>query len=157
MKASLNTVMIKAIELEKAVSECYRTLKQIAPLQSLKDQLEELSKDEENHVILLRTGQNYVMNAPDAFGETQIGLTEIEAGLRQAVDLIDLIRNRRIGLHAALQKICDLEHEFETIHLNRVAEISDEELKNLFSALSRDDRDHAERLDTLIKDWEIKS
>ncbi|MFC2157739.1 ferritin family protein [Acidobacteriota bacterium] len=157
MKDSLNMVLTKAIDLENTVSMCYQTLTEIAPLQSLKEQLKELASEEINHALLLRTGQNYVKNAPDAFGDIILGVSEIGNGIQEANDLIDRIKNRRTSLHEALQQIYDLEIKFVDIHLNTVADIKDETLKTLFTALSKDDQKHADRLETLMKDWGVKS
>jgi len=155
MKTKIIKVISLAIELENEISICYEKASQIAPLQSLQDQLKQLAKDEVSHAALLKTGLKYITNAREAFEGTTLGSDEIEEGIKKVKLLNEEIDNRRIGIHKALENIFNLEIYFTKIHLNTIVEIKEESLKNLFKALAKDDREHADRINKILKEWNI--
>jgi rubrerythrin len=155
MKTNIIKVISLAIELENEISVSYEKASQIAPLQSLRDQLKQLAMDEVSHATLLKTGLNYIANAREAFEGTILRRDEIEVGIKKLKILNDEIENRKIGIHKALENIFNLELFFNKIHLNTIVEIKDESLKNLFKTLAKDDQEHANRINKILIEWNI--
>jgi rubrerythrin len=150
---SLSILIDRAILLEGKVSRCYQALSEIITERDLVDELQELSREELDHANQLKAGKNYIRSAPGTFGETGLSVEEVNTAIEQVSQLIEDVENRRVGIAQGLKRISELEEKFEKIHLKTIVEIKDRNLKALFQALGRDDREHSERLKNLISKW----
>lgn len=144
------TVMLdEAIELEERLSTCYELLSQTAK-DGLSGELKALAREEKSHVSVLKTGKNFVFQAPDAFGPATISDAEIQIGIKAVSDLQADLKAARLDLAGGLKRLSNLEKKFEKVHMNRAVEFNDFSLRKLFEALARADAEHRQRLDRLL-------
>jgi len=144
-------IVTLAIELENLIGEIYRLAANLSPEENIGRELARLAAEEQQHVNLLRTGQNYLTKAPEVFGQLAISEEEMLLGLKKAQELLAKIENRKLLLPQMLEELRELEREFEKIHLNTLIEIQDESLKKLFRVLAGEDEKHVERLEQLLE------
>jgi len=57
----------EAIDLEQRIQSCYEFLSKITE-DGVAAELRELAHEEKSHINVLRTGKNFVIRTPDAFG-----------------------------------------------------------------------------------------
>ncbi len=148
---SLSIIMVEAIDLEILLSEIYRKTAELAPEESIGKELILLAGEELAHANLLRTGRNYLTRAPEAFGEATISREELLQGLKATQELLGMIEAKSLLLPQILERLIELETQFEKIHLQTIAEIQEESLKKLFQKLAGEDRKHTERLTRLLE------
>lgn len=146
---SLTATLDKAIELEERIQSCYWLLSKITQ-DGIADELRWLAREKKSHINVLRTGKNFVIRAPDAFGQETVSDTEIRLGIKAVADLEDGLKAQELEYQKALKKIYDLEKKYERIHMNTAVEFKDYSLKKLFEALARADAEHRQRLERLI-------
>lgn len=139
-----------AIQAEEKMSQCYKEISKLSQDEAISQELVKLSREEIDHMNLLKTGKNYLIEAPEVFSLTKDRITELKIVLNRASRFIDKVRNENIGLEEALNDIVELERILEQYHLRSIAEIEDDSLKNLFEALSIGDKAHKERLIKII-------
>ena len=139
------------IQLEEKMSECYKEISRLCQEESLAREFIRLSNDEIVHRNLLVMGKNYLKVAPDIFHLRRERIGELETGLNKITKLIERIHDKHISLEEALNDAAEIERLFEQFHLRTVAEVKDASLKNLFEALSVDDKAHRMRLIGVMK------
>ena len=145
-----NTVMMdEAIELEERLSTCYELLERSAK-DGLSGELKALAREEKSHVSVLKTGKNFVLQTPDAFGEVTIPDIEIQLGLKAVSELQTDLKAARLDLPGGLKRLSNLEKKFERVHMNTAIQFNDFSLKKLFEALARADAEHRQRLERLL-------
>jgi len=145
----LTVTLNEAIELEERIQSCYGLLSKVAQ-DGIADELRQLAREEKSHVNVLRTGKNFVIRAPDVFGQEMVSDTEIRLGIKAAADLEEGLKAQKMEYPQALKRVYDLEKKYEWIHLNTAVEVKDYTLKKLFEALARADAEHRQRLERLI-------
>jgi len=140
-----------AAALEEILSAIYEELARLTVNQRLKTELQRLQKEETNHSLVIRTGKNYVRQAPDAFGKTIVTKTELEGGLEAARSILDDVRSGGEDFREAIVLVRRLEDQFEKIHMATAMDIKDEMLQKLFQRLAKDDKDHRLALDEILQ------
>jgi len=146
-----------AIQLEEKMSECYKAMCKLCRDEAISKELVRLSYDEIAHADLLRTGKNYLKEAPDLFSLRSERITEMKIGFNKIIRLIEGVHSKKVDLEEALNEAVELERLFEQFHLKTIAEVKDASLKKLFKALSTDDKTHRERLVNIIKSFYVAS
>jgi rubrerythrin len=139
----------EAIELEEKIQSCYGLLSKVTQ-DGIAEELRQLAREEKSHINVLRTGKNFVIRAPDAFGLETVSDTEIRLGIKAAADLEKGLKAQKMEYPQALKRVYDLEKKYERIHMNTAVEFKDYSLKKLFEALARADAEHRQRLERLI-------
>ena len=147
---SVVLTLSRAILLEEKFSECYQKMSEIVFDKYVSDQLKTLSQEEVSHVNLLKAGINFAKHEPNLFEDIHISTIEIDRGIKLLIGLKESLENKDIDIIQAIHKIYDLEIIFEEVHLNKIAEFEEPSMKQLFEALSKGDRSHRERLETLV-------
>ncbi len=147
----LSKLIIEAIDLEALIAEIYKQASELAPDENIVRELTSLAGEELAHANLLRTGRNYLTRAPEAFGEATISREELLQGLKATQELLGMIEAKSLLLPQILERLIELETQFEKIHLQTIAEIQEESLKKLFQKLAGEDRKHTERLTRLLE------
>ena len=151
MKMRLIPFLEEAAVLEDVVADCYRALAGMTANDALLRDFRQFEREELNHARILRSGKNYVLKAPDAFGKENVDEAELHSGLAAVRAALEQIRKGSIGLREAVGRIRDLENQFEKIHLDTVMIFNDGTLQELFRQLGRDDRDHCQALEEILK------
>ena len=131
----LTVTLNEAIQLEERIQSCYGLLSKVAQ-DGIADELRQLAREEKSHVNVLRTGKNFVIRAPDVFGQEMVSDTEIRLGIKAAADLEEGLKAQKMEYPQALKRVYDLEKKYERIHLNTAVEVKDYTLKKLFEALA---------------------
>ena len=139
----------EAIELEQKIQSCYEFLSKITQ-DGTAEELRQLAREEKSHINVLRTGKNFVIRTPDAFGQETVSDTEIRLGIKTAANLEEGLKTQKMEYPQALKKVYDLEKKFERVHLNTAVEFKDYSLKKVFEALARADAEHRQRVKRLI-------
>jgi rubrerythrin len=139
-----------AIQLEEKMSECYKAMRKLCQEESISKELVRLSYDEIAHADLLRTGKNYLKEAPDIFSLRSERITEMKTALEKTFRLIETVRDKNTTFEDAINGAAELERLFEQFHLKAIAEVKDASLKRLFEALSTDDKVHTGRLINIL-------
>jgi rubrerythrin len=139
----------EAIELEEKIQVCYGLLSK-ASQDGSAEELRQLAREEKSHVNVLRTGKNFVIRTPDAFGQEIVSDADIRTGIKAAADLELALKTQKLEYTQALKRIYDLEKRYERIHMNTAAEFKDYSLKKLFEALALADAEHRQRLERLM-------
>ncbi len=140
-----------AIELELKVSDAYRRLSELVVDGVVKKNLLTLSQEEVVHANTLRTGKSHATSQPEAFESERISEEQLSDNIALIDNLLKNLEDKRIGFEDALKRIRDLESRFERAHLNTLLEVKDPSLKQLFEALSSGDREHAWRVEELVR------
>jgi rubrerythrin len=125
-------------------------MSQLTSDEALSKKLKRLAQDEREHMNIVRAGKNYVLEAPDLFGQETISEAELIEGINSAVTLTDDTISKRITLNEALKRLYELEKKFEQVHMNTITKVKDPSLKQLFDALTKGDKVHREELETII-------
>ena len=144
-------LILEAIDLETLIAEIYRLAAKLAPDENMARELTLLAGEELDHASLLRTARNYQLRAPEAFGEASHSKEELLRGLKSAQELLAKIEGKKLLLPQILEKLIELESQFEKVHLETLVEIRDESLKKLFERLAGEDRKHLNRLSRLLE------
>lgn len=139
----------EAIDLEQKIQSCYEILSRITA-DGIAAELRQLAHEEKSHINVLRTGKNFVIRAPDVFGQETVSDTEIRLGIKAAADIEEGLKAQKLEYAQALRRVYDLEKKFERVHMNTAVEFKDYSLKKLFEALARADAEHRQRLERLI-------
>lgn len=142
----LNETFDLGTQLEEKMAECYKEMSRLCQDEALARQFMMLSDEEIGHRNLLITGKNYLKEAPDIFHLRQERIVELQIGLNKIIRLVEMIRDKKVGLEEALNEAAELERFFEQFHLKSIADVDDESLKKLFEALSAQDKAHRLRL-----------
>jgi rubrerythrin len=145
----LTVTLDEAIELEERIQSCYGLLSKVTQ-DGIAEELRQLAREEKSHINVLRTGKNFVIRAPDMFGQEMVSDTEIRLGIKTATDLEEGLKAQKMEYLQALKRVYDLEKKYERIHLSTAVEFKDYSLKKLFEALARADAEHRQRLERLI-------
>ena len=145
----LLVVLDEAIELEEKIRSCYELLSKLTE-DGVSAELKQLAREEKSHANVLKTGRNFVVRTPDAFGQEAVTDTEIRKGIQDIADLEDALKNQKAEFSQGLKKLYGLERKFEKVHMNTAVEFKDFSLKKLFEALARADAEHRQRLERLI-------
>lgn len=140
-----------AVALEEILAAIYEELARLTDDQRLKTEFQRLQKEEANHALVIRTGKNYVRQAPDTFGKTIVTKTELEGALEAARAILDDVRSGCGNYQEAVAHVRRLENQFEKIHMATAMDIKDETLHKLFQRLSKDDKDHRLTLDEILQ------
>jgi len=140
----------EAIALETAVASCYEEMGRMAAEESTADRFLKLRDEENNHARVLGIGKDFVRKAPDLFGATVMDEVELRAGLAFTRAILEELQAGRLEFREALTRIRDLEASYERVHMATVVAIKDETLRDLFTRLSRDDRDHVTVLEEIL-------
>jgi rubrerythrin len=140
-----------AIELELKASDAYRRLSGLVVDGVVKNNLLTLSQEEVVHANTLRVGKNHADSQPEAFESERISEEELTDNIALIDDLLKNLDDKGIGFEDALKRIRDLESRFERAHLNTLLEVKDPSLKQLFTALSSGDQEHAWRVGELVR------
>jgi rubrerythrin len=128
-------------ELEMRVSKVYEKLSGLAGDESLSKRLISLSREEINHANILRTGKNYLGEMPDLFVGVRLKDEEMQKGLKDAGALLAEF-DTGLSFREGLNRILQLETEFERIHLGASVEVREPSLISLFQALTKGDQNH---------------
>ncbi|MEW5900466.1 MAG: hypothetical protein AB1715_03280 [Acidobacteriota bacterium] len=144
----LNT-LDEAIALEEKILSCYELLRKMTA-DGLAEELRKLAREEKSHINVLKTGKNYIVQAPDLFGKETISDVEIRLGIKAASGLEECLETRTTDFRQSLKRLYGLEKKFEKIHMNTAVEFKDFSLKKLFEALARADAEHRQRLERLM-------
>jgi len=107
----------EAIELEEKIQVCYGLLSK-ASQDGSAEELRQLAREEKSHVNVLRTGKNFVIRTPDAFGQEIVPDADIRTGIKAAADLEIGLKTQKLEYTQALKRIYDLEKRYERIHMN---------------------------------------
>jgi rubrerythrin len=145
----LLVVLDEAIELEEKIRSCYELLSKLTE-DGVSAELKQLAREEKSHANVLKTGRNFVVRTPDAFGQETVTDTEIRKGIQDIGGLEDALKSQKAEFGQGLKKLYGLERKFEKVHMNTAVEFKDFSLKKLFEALARADAEHRQRLERLI-------
>ena len=141
----------EASALEDTMSALYEALSKIATDKELSAEFRRLHEDEAKHSRVIQTGKNYLRQAPGLFGETIITEQELMAGQAATGALLKDVREGNVNLREALVRLRKLEDEYEKIHMATVMAIKDDALRNMFHLMAKDDQDHRQTLDEIMK------
>ena len=144
-------LLLEAIDLETLIAEIYRLAAELAPDENMTRELTLLSGEELGHASLLRSARNYQLRAPEAFGEASLSKEDLLKGLKSAQELLARIEKKQLLLSQVLERLMELEGQFEKAHLQTLVEIHDVSLKKLFERLAGEDREHLKRLSRLLE------
>ena len=86
----------EAIELEQKIQSCYGLLSKVTR-DGIAEELRRLAREEKSHINVLRTGKNFVIRAPDAFGQETVSDTEIRLGIKAAVDIEEGLKAQKMA------------------------------------------------------------
>jgi rubrerythrin len=136
-------------ELEAKLSALYQKIAPLAVDEATTKQLIKISHEELNHANSLRTGKNYLQEAPDLFMSVNMNEAEIRAGLAEISEIHLRLQSQTLLL-PALKWLLELEKKFERIHLGTSLSLADVRLKQLFQALSKGDQNHIATLNKMI-------
>lgn len=145
------SLLEEAAVLEDVVASCYGVLSDRAASPRLTEDFKQLEREENNHARVIRTGKNYVLNAPDQFGKANFDIADIHTGLSAVHTILEDLKSGKSPFREAVVRMREIEARFERIHLATLVTLKDETLGGLFRQLSRDDRDHSEKLDEILK------
>jgi rubrerythrin len=134
------------VKLEEMMSECYAEINKICDDKSISKELIELSKEETDHVNLLKWGKDYLnelQNTSVCKFERPAELSLMQEKIGQ---LINNIQEKKTGLVEAINDVIVLERIMEQFYLRRIAEVNKPSLKKLFDLLSISGREHIKSL-----------
>lgn len=146
-----------AIQIEEKFYECYVAIRHNFPDETMDVELEKLAVEEVGHKNLLKTGKNYLLRAPQAFPEEIDLEPELQSGRDDLSALQNDLQTESLDLRTALERIYKLELKFEQVHLQTLAQVTDNSLKQLFEALSAGDKEHRERLGSMMASHDINT
>jgi rubrerythrin len=134
------------VQLEKMMSECYMEISKICNDESVSKELVELSKEEIDHMNLLKWGKDYLNESQNALvckfeRPAELSLVQDKIGT-----LINDIQEKKIGLMEAINDVTVLERIMGQLYLKRIAEVKNLSLKRLFDLLSLSGREHKRSL-----------
>lgn len=148
----INEVFNKSVLIEEKLADFYREAAGICEVKRLSEQLMKISQDEDGHKDLLRIGVKYAVEAPEAFKINQETEEMIGLGLESCQDILNKVRKDECRLKVVLSEAQRLEKFFKLFHLNAVADIKIESLKQLFNSLAQDCESHANSLSNIISE-----
>jgi len=146
----VNEVLDLAERMEEGLSECYGSLAKLAKSDELRRGLERLAQEEIDHRNIIRTGRNYLFQAPEAFAQPAMRAEDLQEGLDRCRGLLERLEREKTTLNSALGDVFRLESIYEKVHLSTCLEINDEGLRKLFQALSQGDAEHRRSLEELV-------
>jgi rubrerythrin len=133
-------------QIEKMMSECYMEISKLCNDESISKELAELSREEIDHMNLLKWGKDYL----DGAQNTVVCKFERPAELSLVQDkigrLINDIQEKKTGLMEAINDVAVLERIIGQLYLRRIAEVKNISLKRLFDLLSLGGREHNKSL-----------
>ena len=134
------------VQLEKMISECYMEISQICNDESISKELVELSKEEIDHMNLLKWGKDYFNEAQNIFifkveKPAELSLVQDKIG-----ELINDIQEKKTSLIEAINDVIVLERILGQLYLKRIAEAKNASLKRLFDSLSLSGNEHKKSL-----------
>ncbi len=140
-----------AMQIERAFSHCYSQMSVNFPHDDLDREFSILAQEELVHSSLIKTGKSYALKVPEAFGPESDFHGDMQQGLSQIEELQQDLVNNSVALKQALQRMHALEARYEKVHMDSLADIKDDSLRQLFTALSTGDKAHRERLERIIQ------
>jgi rubrerythrin len=133
-------------QIEKMMSECYMEISKLCNDESISKELAELSREEIDHMNLLKWGKDHL----DGAQNTVVCIFERPAELSLVQDkigrLINDIQEKKTGLMEAINDVAVLERIIGQLYLRRIAEVKNISLKRLFDLLSLGGREHNKSL-----------
>jgi rubrerythrin len=134
------------VQLEKMLSECYMEISQICNDESIFKELVALSKEEIDHMNLLRWGKDYLNEAQNTLILKFEKLPELSLVQDKIGKLINDIQEKKTSLMEAINEVTALERILGQLYLKRIAEVKNASLKKLFDSLSLSGNEHKKSL-----------
>ena len=139
----------RAADLERKISTAYDKTLALTDDPDAKKILRKISGEEINHANSLKTGKNYVAQAPDLVLGAKIEEDELDRGARELDDFHARFQGK-VGFVSALRGLLEIEKKLERVHIGASVVTSDRQLKQLFQALTRGDHNHIDALKQII-------
>jgi len=147
---TIYSVLDQAVAIELRVSEAYRKLAWLTQDETLRSELKTLADEEIGHANLARAAKAYTAREPDVVSVAE----NMDLRMRGVLNLVgeflaDLDRGT-LSLKEGLRRLAALENTCELLHAAGLLEIREPSLRQLFVALTSDDKAHRERLERLL-------
>lgn len=108
--------------------------------EKLQELMLQLARDEADHANQIRYAR--VLPEQENFSGAQLGMSQLERLLFKAQGLLNDLENEPLTEKQALLKAIELEEEFIGVHTGTAIEFKDENLKERFRLLARDEEKH---------------
>ncbi|MFC1549104.1 ferritin family protein [Candidatus Omnitrophota bacterium] len=149
MNAEKNELLEEEIKLEFNMSRLYELYQQC--FENDKDFWQQMAEEENNHALLLRTGEMLLdeESLPEDF--LYNNLNELKAVNKKIEDAIAKYRGETPSREEAYNLAIELEEGAYEFHYQKMmTEKTNSEALQVFQKLNMDDKDHAERIKALL-------